>query len=118
MWGASITFRDGSRGPQDARGRKRPMSYRFTRTKILGLVIAAGLVASACGGTPAASTAPSAAGSAAASAAPGTLPKPEQTSIKIGISAPTEPVQYAEELANQLGYYKELGFTNVTVTGF
>ena len=95
------------------------MPQRFTRTKLLGLVIAAGLIASACGGgaanpSPTASTG----ASASASAAAGTLPKPEQTSIKIGISAPTEPVQYAEKLADQLGYYKELGFTSVTITGF
>lgn len=98
------------------------MSYRFTRTRIFGLVIAAGLIASACGGTPAASTAPSpsaaASSAAAATTAPGTLPKPELTTIRIGISAPTEPVQYAEKLADTLGYYKEEGFTSVTVTGF
>lgn len=93
------------------------MSYRFTRTKLLSLVVALGLVATACGGG-AATPSPSAATSATGSTAPGTLPKPEQTSIKIGISAPTEPVQYAEKLADQLGYYKELGFTSVQVTGF
>lgn len=93
------------------------MSYRFTRTKLLSLVVALGLVATACGGG-AATPSPSAAGSTGASTAPGTLPKPEQTSIKIGISAPTEPVQYAEKLADQLGYYKEQGFTSVQVTGF
>jgi len=81
------------------------------------LVIAGGLIAAACGGTtPTTSQAPSA--STAGSAAPGTLPKPEITTLRIGISAPTEPVQFAEKLADQLGYYKELGFTTVTVTGF
>jgi NitT/TauT family transport system substrate-binding protein len=96
------------------------MSHRMNRTKLLGLVVAAGLIASACGGTAAPSPAPSATGTVAASAtvAPGTLPKPEVTTLRIGISAPTEPVQYAEKLADQLGYYKELGFTSVTVTGF
>ena len=92
------------------------MFHRFTFTKLLGLIVAAGLVAGACGGGPAASPAPTAATSA--SAAPGALPNPELTSIRVGISAPTEPVQYAEKLADQLGYYKELGITSVTVTGF
>ncbi len=95
------------------------MSYRFTRTKLLSLVVALGLVATACGGGTA-TPSPSAAGSsqATASAAAGTLPAPELTTIRIGISAPTEPVQYAEKLADTLGYYKEAGFTNVQVTGF
>ena len=89
------------------------MSRGLTR-KLLSLVVAAGMLAVACGGTAAPSSAPS----ASASAAAGALPKPELTSIRIGISAPTEPVQFAEKLADQLGYYKEEGFTSVTVTGF
>jgi sulfonate transport system substrate-binding protein len=84
---------------------------------LFSLVIAGGLIAAACGGTtPTTSAAPSA--SAAGSAAPGTLPKPELTSLRIGLSAPTEPVQFAERLADQLGYYKELGFTSIQITGF
>src|SRR5438105_4570685 len=79
-----------------ARGRKRPMSNRVTRTKVMGLIIAAGLIAAACGGGAAPSAAPSVA--ASAKVAPGTLPAPEVTTIRIGISAPTEPVQYAEKL--------------------
>ncbi len=95
------------------------MSYRFTRTKVLGLAFAAGLIASACGGGASTSSpAPSSAAAATAAAAPGTLPRPELTVLRIGISAPTEPVQFAEKLADQLGYYKELGFTSVTITGF
>src|SRR5438552_17637723 len=95
----------------------------FDRMKILATVIAAGLVAAACGGTAAPSAAPATpaatqAPSAAASQAQGQLPKPELTKIRIGISAPTEPVQFAEKLADVLGYYKELGITDVTVTGF
>ena len=39
------------------------------------------------------------------------------TTLRIGVSAPTEIVQFAETLANDLGYYKDMGFTNVTVTG-
>ncbi len=93
------------------------MSYRVTGTKVFGLIIAAGLIAAACGGTTA-SPAPTVAASVAPTVAPGTLPAPEVTTIRIGISAPTEPVQYAEKLADTLGYYKELGFTSVTVTGF
>jgi len=90
------------------------MSYRFTRTKLLGLVVVAGLIASACGGGASTSSpAPT-----AATVAPGTLPAPELTSLRIGISAPTEPVQFAETLADRLGYYKEEGFNSVTITGF
>jgi NitT/TauT family transport system substrate-binding protein len=85
--------------------------------KLAGLVMAVGLLAVACGGgTTTPSTAPTAASTA--SAAQGALPAPELTSIRIGISAPTEPVQYAEKLADTLGYYKEEGFTSVTITGF
>lgn len=96
------------------------MSHHITRTKLLGLVVAAGLVASACSGGATASPAPTAAASVAATAtvAPGTLPAPELVSIRIGISAPTEPVQFAETLADRLGYYKEVGFTSVTIIGF
>src|SRR2546428_2661982 len=117
MWAGRITFRAGPQGPLPC-GRKRPMSYRVTGTKVFGLIIAAGLIAAACGGGTTASPAPTVAASAATTVAPGTLPAPEITTIRIGISAPTEPVQYAEKLADTLGYYKELGVTSVTVTGF
>ena len=94
------------------------MSFEFTRTKLAAIVTAVGMLAVACGGgTATPSTAPATSG-ASASAAAGALPAPELTSIRIGISAPTEPVQFAEKLADQLGYYKELGITDVTVTGF
>ena len=87
--------------------------------KVLATVMAIGLVAGACGGTAAPSAAPAtSAASAAATQAQGQLPKPELTKIRIGISAPTEPVQFAEKLADQLGYYKEFGITDVTVIGF
>ena len=91
----------------------------FTRLKLAGLVIAMLMVAVACGGTASPSTAPAtSAAAASATVAPGTLPKPELTTLRIGISAPTEPVQFAETLADRLGYYKEEGFTSVTITGF
>lgn len=96
------------------------MSYRLTRTKLFGIVVVAGLVAAACGGTPASSSAPSVAGSAVATAtaAPGTLPTPELTKIRIGLSAGTEPVQFAEKLADVMGLYRKNGITDVTVIGF
>src|SRR5512140_528080 len=98
MLAASITFSRGPRRPMP-RGRERSMSYRFT-TKIFGLIVAAGLVAAACGGGATAAPTPAASTQATASAAAGTLPAPELTTIRIGISAPTEPVQYAEKLAD------------------
>ena len=95
----------------------------FHRMKVLAAVIATGVFVAACGGTATPSAAPatqaaSGAPSAAATQAQGQLPKAELTKLRIGISAPTEPVQFAQKLADQLGYYKELGFTDVTVTGF
>jgi len=87
-----------------------PIGIRF-----LAIVVAAG-VAVACGANaPAASTAPSTAPSATAAA--GQLPKPELAKVRIGISAPTEVVQFAEKLADQMGYYANNGLT-VEVTGF
>lgn len=92
------------------------------RIRILGPIAAAGLAIAACGGTAAPTATPptqaAATATAAPTQAPGTLPKPELTKVRIGISAPTEPVQFAEKLADQLGYYKDLGITDVTVTGF
>jgi ABC-type nitrate/sulfonate/bicarbonate transport system substrate-binding protein len=89
------------------------MPYRI---RSLAAVMAAGLLVAACGGASTPSAAP--ATQAAASAAAGQLPKPELTKIRIGVSAPTEPVQFAEKLADYLGYYKDAGFTDVSVTGF
>src|SRR2546430_12387106 len=89
---------------------------RTTLFKLLASVMAAGIAAAACGGTPAASNAPTT--SAAASAALGQLPVPELTKVRIGISTPTEPVQFAETLAERLGIYKKYGITTVDVTGF
>ncbi|HEV2011873.1 MAG TPA: ABC transporter substrate-binding protein [Candidatus Limnocylindria bacterium] len=78
--------------------------------------ILAAVVIGACGGgsTGGATTAPV----APASAAQGALPQPELTKVKIGISAPSEPVQFAETLAERLGFYKKYGITNVEIIGF
>lgn len=84
------------------------------RIPLIGFVLAAGLVVAACGGGtgtgPAATT-------TATSQAPGTLPKPEIATVRIGISTPNEPVQFAEKLADSLGIYQKYGLT-ATVTGF
>lgn len=87
--------------------------------KLLGTIMAAALVVAACGGTttpgPGAATTP---GAPAATQAAGELPKPEVTTLRIGISTPNEPVQFAQKLADSLGIYQKYGFTSVTVTGF
>ena len=88
------------------------------RISWLALPIAAILVIGACGGgstTGGATTAPSAAKSGPAD--PNALPKPELTKIRLGLSTPTEPVQFAEKLADYLGYYQKFGLT-AEVTGF
>ena len=95
------------------------MLSRTALFKLLATVMAAGIAVAACGGTtPAASSAPTTAASAAPSAALGQLPVPELTKVRIGISTPTEPVQFAETLAERLGIYKKYGITTVEVTGF
>ena len=100
-------------GDEEVRVMSTPFGIRF-----LGAVIAAGVAVAACGAnTPAASPAPSTAPSASATAATGQLPKPELAKVRIGISAPTEVVQFAEKLADQMGYYANNGLT-VEVTGF
>ena len=93
------------------------MSSRFLRALAIPIAAAA-LVAAACGGaaTPSPTVQPST--GATATAPSGELPKPEVTTLRIGISTPNEPVQYAEKLADTLGIYQKYGFTSVTVTGF
>ncbi len=90
--------------------------------KLLWSIIATALLVAACGGTttpPAATQAPQATqAQASPTAAAGELPKPEQTTLRIGISTPNEPVQFAQKLADSLGIYQKYGFTSVTVTGF
>jgi ABC-type nitrate/sulfonate/bicarbonate transport system substrate-binding protein len=64
------------------------------------------------------SAAPTAATSAGASAAPqGELPKPEVTSIKIGVSAASENSQFAATNAVMAKIFEKYGLT-ATVTGF
>ncbi|HUQ78477.1 MAG TPA: ABC transporter substrate-binding protein [Patescibacteria group bacterium] len=92
------------------------------RSSTLAVLTAVALFATACSSTPAASTAPAsaAAPSVAASVAPsvalGTLPTPEKTDIKIGLSV-TETSQFAGKLAELAGIYKKNGL-NVQVTVF
>ena len=91
---------------------------KLTRA-LFSLVVAGGLVAAACGGGGSPTTSQAASSQPAASqAANGELPKPEVTTLRIGISTPNEPVQFAEKLADSLGIYQKYGFTNVSVTGF
>jgi NitT/TauT family transport system substrate-binding protein len=104
-----------------------------SRRPLAALVATAALIIAACSSspsaTPSASTgggggaSPSAAGSSgepatSASAGPVAIPAPEKKSLKIGLSTGGEASQYAEFLANQLGYYKSIGgFDSVEVTG-
>ena len=75
----------------------------FERMKVLGAVLAAGLVVGACGGGAAGPAAASPQASGAVASTDGKLPTPELTKIRIGISAPSEPVQFAEKLADTIG---------------
>ncbi len=90
----------------------------FGRVRAFATVIAASIAIAACGGGTSAPVAVSAPATSAASAAAGQLPTPELTKIRIGLSAGTEPVQFAEKLADYLGLYKKYGITTVEVTGF
>lgn len=94
------------------------MDSKYLRL-MAGIVASAALVA-ACSGS-AESTAPSAEPSGPAAsesaAASGELPKPDQTTLKIGLSV-NETSQYAAKLAQQLDLYKKYGFDNVEITVF
>jgi ABC-type nitrate/sulfonate/bicarbonate transport system substrate-binding protein len=109
-------------------------SIRRSPRKLLTLLAVTGLMVGACSSSASGAPTQSAAGAAGASAAaaPSTaaasmaaagsttamqFPAPEVTTLRIGVSAPTEVVQFAETLADKLGYYKDMGFTSVTVTG-
>lgn len=80
--------------------------------RIFALVIAAGVVAAACGGgTPAASSAPTAGGTTAASGAPAKATCPAKN---ITIAVPVTPpnvVHLTPYLAIELGYFKEENLT-------
>ena len=95
------------------------MFSTLARMRLFATVMAIAVFAAACGGgTTATSPTPTTAATAAATtAAPGVLPKPELNKIRIGLSAPTEPVQFSEKLADMLGYYKEYGLT-AEIIGF
>jgi ABC-type nitrate/sulfonate/bicarbonate transport system substrate-binding protein len=92
------------------------------RRKLLGTIVVASLVLAACGGGTAApsptAAPPTQAPQASPTAAAGELPKPERTTLRVGISTPNEPVQFAQKLADSLGLYQKYGFTTITVTGF
>lgn len=89
---------------------------RTKSQRLLATLMIAGLVAAGCttggGATTAPSTAPSSAASAsaAASVAPGTLPTPELSNIRIGLSV-AETSQYAAKLAEQTGIFEKNGLT-------
>ncbi len=91
--------------------------------RLLGTILAAGLVVGACTGT-GASTAPSVAASpdasggesASPSEATGALPTPELSSIRIGLSV-AETSQYAAQLAFQAGIFEKNGLS-VEITVF
>jgi ABC-type nitrate/sulfonate/bicarbonate transport system substrate-binding protein len=90
---------------------------RFSRA-FLSLIVGSAVIAACGGGGTTATASPTTAASAAPTAAAGELPKPEVTTLRVGISTPNEPVQFAEKLADALGIYQKYGFTSVTVTGF
>jgi len=84
-------------------------------SRTLALLASAAVFAAACTGggattAPAPSTAPAASDAPVESAAPGTLPTPEKTDIKIGLSV-TETSQFAAKLAEMAGIYEKNGLT-------
>ena len=102
-------------------------AFARSRGRLPILLAAIALVISACGGsgTPAPTVAATggpvssqAAGSPVAVASgPIVLPTPEKKSLKIGLSTGGESSQFAEYLAEQLGYYKTIGgFDSVEVS--
>lgn len=100
------------------------MDLRSTRDRLIVATIGLALLTGACGGgstggSAGTSAAPSVAASAAGSGAadPNVLPKPELSTVRIGIGAPNEPVQFAATLAKYLGIYEKYGLS-VEITGF
>jgi NitT/TauT family transport system substrate-binding protein len=92
-----------------------------TRGRFAVLIAATAIAISACS-SPAATAVPSASNGTPASAGAGAsgpvvLPTPEKLDIKIGLSTGGESSQFAEYLAEQLGYYKSIGgFNSVEVS--
>jgi NitT/TauT family transport system substrate-binding protein len=109
-------------GPSAAGVEQEEFTNMAKRSRTLAVLAAVAIFATACTTTPTASNAPAsvAAPSVAASVAPsvalGTLPTPEKTDIKIGLSV-TETSQFAAKLAELAGIYKKNGL-NVQVTVF
>ncbi len=93
------------------------------RGRLPVLMAAVALVIAACS-TPAGTAAPTTAASTGAGASGGpvasgpiALPTPEKKSLKIGLSTGGESSQFAQYLAEQLGYYKSIGgFDSVEVS--
>src|SRR5436309_551090 len=109
-----ITFADGSR-PTRSGGNGVSSVSKIARLLFIS-ILAAGLVAIACGGGGTTTASPTTGASVQPSPAAGELPKPEQASVRIGISTPNEPVQFAEKLADGLGIYQKYGITSVNAT--
>lgn len=90
----------------------------LSRTKRALSLIAVGVLAAACTGGGATSapssaapaTSPSAAASESVAPSEATLPTPEKTDLKIGLSV-TETSQYAAKLAEQLGIWEKNGIS-------
>jgi ABC-type nitrate/sulfonate/bicarbonate transport system substrate-binding protein len=93
------------------------MTSISSRVRSLAVTAVVGAFVVACGGATPVATSPTPA-APSATPAKGELPKPELTRIRIGISTPNEPVQFAEKLADSLGIYQKYGITDVQVTGF
>ena len=99
-------------------------AFARSRGRLAVLVTVIALAIGACSGSSSAAptTAPSTGGGGGGSAAPGgsgpiVLPTPEKKTLKIGLSTGGESSQYAEFLAEQLGYYKTIGgFDSVEVS--
>jgi NitT/TauT family transport system substrate-binding protein len=102
-------------------------AFARSRGRLPILLAAIALVISACGGsgTPAPTVAatgapagsPAAGSPVAVASGPIVLPTPEKKTLKIGLSTGGESSQFAEYLAEQLGYYKTIGgFDSVEVS--
>jgi NitT/TauT family transport system substrate-binding protein len=99
-------------------------AYARSRGRLPALMVVIALAIAACSspaGTAAPTTAAASSGGGASAGAgasgPVALPAPEKKTLKIGLSTGGESSQYAEFLAEQLGYYKSIGgFDSVEVS--